>query len=159
MRAQSLVLAVALIASASGCDVAFARQYGQTLKPAPALDCLSAALSASPDVASAKPLNPDELGPRGPGFKIVLRDTLAAGWPTAITRVALPDSSARVIVTYTYMGFAAPSPRTVTQWEISARKVLGAVKTTCAPASPDTVECRVTGGPPPSRARACHTVA
>jgi hypothetical protein len=159
MRWQALILGVVALAGTAGCDIAFATQYRQTLRPAPALDCVAAALKSSPVVASFAPLRADELGPRGPGFRIVLRDTLAAGWPTAVTREALPDSSARVIVTYTYMGFAAPSPKARNQWDISARQLLTAMRAACAPMAADTVECLESGGPPPSRVKACHPAA
>jgi len=150
--------AVLLVTPLVACDPIFATQYRQTLAPMPTSTCVGAALAASPAVATVGPLSGNEFGTDGPGFRVALRDSLAGPWPTTVTSRAMPDSTLRVTLTYTYLGIASPTATQRQRMALVARQLLATARAACAPASPDSVECHgagVLGG----QAGACRTAA
>jgi hypothetical protein len=149
MRNHLGILSTALLTGLAGCDPSYGFQYRQTLRPAPAEDCVTSALGASSLVAS---VTPAARGPlyivHEPGLQVTLRDTSAKGgtWTAYVTRVPLSDSVARVAVTYAFMNYSPPSAAQVQRWATLAGELLASVRVACAQqAVPSLVECRRMG--------------
>ena len=141
-------LGTVLVAGVAGCDPWFGTQYRQALAPAPTLDCIAAALGASPVVATVTRLRPGEALGTGKeeGFQVALRDTTdRTSTPATVTLASAPDVAGRVTVTYTYMGYYDIPVAYRQHWAALAHQVLGAVRAACAPNSPEAVECHGTG--------------
>jgi hypothetical protein len=139
------LLALGLISAAGACDPVAALDVRQSLRPAPAADCVAAALASSPLVANVRPR-----GSSAPGtYDIALRDSaMASAGRSARVELtgASPDSSQLALT------FRLPGEMTWTVGAGEARHLAGlgraiarAVQTACAPGSPGEASCRISG--------------
>ena len=146
MRSFGVLSTLATFAATlTGCDPVFAVQYRQALQPAPAAQCMADALAASKVVKVAEPITSKESGmARAAGFRVIVPDSTSrrAVSHVVVTRAALDSATARVAVTYHFMG-GGPSADERRRLAAMANGILTEVRSACAPATvPAAVECR-----------------
>ena len=147
MRLTSLGMASLVVASA--CDPIAGVYIRQRLAPAPAADCVHAALASSPLTAAVSPLGAPS-PPRFQSYRVDLRASTGAG-PTRSAQVTLATdsaaTSARLSVSVLLRGemtFTMGSER-AKYYAMLASQVADVVRAACAPGAPEKVSCRIEG--------------
>jgi hypothetical protein len=143
------LLGAAVACALTACDPYYSYRHRQVLRPAPAAECVASALRSSPLVAvvaadstSAAPKSRAEQR-----FIIAIRDSTKRGGHWDVWLEQEPDSAeaSAVSLTYGFMSYDTPRDAARTRLDSLSRALLVEVKGACAPASPDTLECRVSG--------------
>ena len=132
--------ALALVASAVGCDPLASVVVRQRLVPSPTPQCIAPALAAAPHVAQVQKRKQKDAH----NFRIVLRDSLAKdsliGANFALETLA--DSVARGTIHFVWIGALANFQQTQQdRWLALGSTVLAALRSACAPATIAAPEC------------------
>jgi hypothetical protein len=110
----------------------------QTLRPAPPLECLRAALAASPDVVE---ITREFNGGGSEGFWADLRDTTAEGGRRQASILRGSGSAAMVTVSFGWLGMRQPPLEEERRAAVLAVHILEQFRRRCAPDAPSTAMC------------------
>jgi hypothetical protein len=155
LRIAGLLL---LLLLAAACAPSASIAVRQSLRPAPAFDCVAAALAASPRVVMVMPSKPT---PTEGHFGVILRDSLARGGPTVANVTyfvgwgAGQDSLSAVEVKFAWT--AQPGDEEKRHRASLGRALLAELRAACAPDATGSVEC-VEQGAGRDRSRGCAAV-
>ena len=136
------------IVLATGCDPTAGVYIRQQLAPAPAADCVGAALASSPLIAAVAPFG----SPTPPrySYRVDLRDSTVTGTTRSAT-VTLANHTAATAAQLSVsvlrrgdMTFTIGSAR-ARYYAKLASQVADVVRAACAPGAPTKVSCRIEG--------------
>ena len=150
--ARTIGTALALVAMllANACDPLAYLYVRQPLQPAPAMDCLTAALFSSPEHVRVARVGGDPLVDRR---WITLRDSTTG----KNTDATIARDTTDVTVTFVWGGHKAlfgPPATEVQARAALATRLLAHIRTQCAPDAPEEVECKLN-----DRQVSCHASA
>jgi hypothetical protein len=148
MRTPAASLRVLVLVLVAACDPIAGVSLRQSLRPAPAFDCVRAALAASPLVAGVQPL---EYQPRSGmrSLALFLRDTVTApgAMPPRVDLVMLRGDTTELRVFVGYFGATTSrlKPASVARLTAAAEPIARLIRAACAPDAPVAVRCIVVG--------------
>lgn len=150
VRRLAAVFTIPFAVLLAGCDPIAGVALRQPLAPAPQVDCVRAALAASPLVSRVGPSTYDKALP-GYQFQLLLRDSVAPERTMPpMVRLLVPardDDRVTLEVFISYFGATTSSitPESAQRLAGAARVVTRLVRDACAPGSPPDATCRIEG--------------
>ena len=143
-----------MLVAIGACDPIAGVQVRQALAPAPAAECVRAALSASPFVTGAEW---SEAISRPPAYALTLQlqDSLglAAAMPPKVEVVPVSADTSELRVYIGYFHATTVSEQRARRLAAVATPIVARVHDTCVPSSPMPPSCRIVG---PGRSKPCE---